>query len=87
MPLEQAAFLFSGVGGMLLTEMEISNTRNITLIARRLAWINAKRTHIDIPSFAELLFSGQKALFFEQYNYLHSRRYTTAGTSKPPDLP
>ncbi|HHP3920116.1 TPA: hypothetical protein ACSBFO_004689, partial [Shigella sonnei] len=64
MPLEQAAFLFSGVGGMLLTEMEISNTRNITLIARRLAWINAKRTHIDIPSFAELLFSGQKALFF-----------------------
>ncbi|PAP40215.1 hypothetical protein CJZ35_26000 [Salmonella enterica subsp. enterica serovar Braenderup] len=65
MPLEQAAFLFSGVGGMLLTEMEISNTRNITLIARRLAWINAKRTHIDIPSFAELLFSGQKALFFE----------------------
>lgn len=49
--MEQAAFLFSGVGGMLLTEMEISNIRNITLIARRLAWINAKRTHIDIPSF------------------------------------
>ncbi|PAP40673.1 hypothetical protein CJZ35_25970, partial [Salmonella enterica subsp. enterica serovar Braenderup] len=69
MPLEQAAFLFSGVGGMLLTEMEISNTRNITHIARRLAWINAKRTHIDIPSYAELLFSGQKALFIEQYNY------------------